>query len=449
MMRQNTGRPQIIIHVVTYPIEQLPSREFLEVRIDELQERLPLLHGGVAFERTNRPVYAPGYKFGGFQLVREFESTDSPLELYRAEMERLTEAINAPNDNRMWNVSRVTSGSKGYLILSLNHLITDGKGSTLLLQALTCPEADLPKAEEWTQPTRFDDTVSLSPSLRFLVPVVLRELMLPKMPLFVQSAFTKDDPWPGKVPTPIGKPWDIILYSIDPDLVHRLKDAGKKHGVKTLHPILKTAYLAAMWRVFTASKATRFSAATARSERKPELGHAAVTHNYVSSTEWDVTLSAEDDVWTRTSEFASKLASDAGLAEARMTMGLLRHVPDPIVDPTAPDYDPSRPTGWEKFFLERAESPVPFRCSLDVSNLGKVDLPPGAEDVFWGQTATPFGGALHVNVVGHGGGVRITNTWVEGSACTRRQVEEVLEVYGRMLERMAGGEVLSIAEVSA
>lgn len=446
-MRENTGRPQIIIHVVRYPIAQLPSSEFLGERITELQDRFPLLHGGVTFEKTSRPVYVQGYTFAPSQLMREVESeTDDPIELYRAEMERFSEVLRKHSMN--WSLSRVTAGETGFLILALSHLVTDGKGSTLLLRALTCPHSDLPPKEEWEQPTFLDETVSLTPTPRFLVPVVLRELVLPKMPMFIQSMFTQDPPWPGKVSSPLDKPWDILLLELDPDLVASIKAAGSKHGVKTLHPILKTAYLASMWRVFSSPSPMRLATATARNERKAELGHAAITHNYVSSSEWNLVLSGTDGLWDRAREFADRLASPDGLAEGRMKMGLLAHLPDPVVDKTAADYDPDCPTGWEKFFMQRARSANPFMISMDMSNLGRIDLPPGATDEFWGQTATPFSAAYHVNAIGHEAGIRITSTWIEGSSGTRAQSVQVHEVFEAVLRRLGDAKV-TVEEITA
>jgi hypothetical protein len=131
-----------------------------------------------------------------------------------------------------------------------------------------------------------------------------------------------------------------------------------------------------------------------------------------------------------------------------MGMGMLSRLPDPPVDPEAADYDPAAPTGWERFFVERARSSVPFTTSLHMSDLGRVDLPPGASDAFFAQSACPFGAAYHANIVGHAGGVRVTTTWIEGASGTRGQSEEVHRVFKAVLERMARGEGGRVGEMT-
>jgi hypothetical protein len=391
------------------------------------------------------------------------ETTVSPsdaetevLDVYKTEMERF-EALDFddPSPAPMWAISRVTADcERAYLLIAYNHLIVDGRGTTLLLPAITADSIDYIQTEDWETPTRLDDTISLKPSIGFLLPIAFRELFLTKLPYFIQKPFTSADPWPGSAMTrsPLEAPGKLTMVSLDADTVSRLKTSGKAHGIKTLHPLLKIAYVAAMWKVFHSTAAAtplRLAVNTARDERKAELGHAAITHNYVSSTEWDAALTGKEQFWDIAREMAHKISSPEGVHEGRMVMGLLSHVPNSDVDPTAPGFDPKKPTGWEDYFVRRASSPTPYRDSLSVSNLGLVALPAGATDLMWGQTASPFGSAYMVNIIGHNNGVRVTSGFREGSVTDLKTTLELQDIYKRIIERMCADGDMTVEEISA
>ncbi|CAK9780664.1 hypothetical protein CC85DRAFT_264474 [Cutaneotrichosporon oleaginosum] len=459
LMRQNAGHPHVILHVVVYPSASMPSTDALERRVAELQAALPMLSARVVGAHSTKPAYVPGVAWPAPAIVHEGVPASCSVAAYKTAMDEFTtksvaSASTGP-EAPMWRIRMFPPGSngEGYLTLALNHLLIDGRGSTLLLAALT---ADLGspsplQPEPWTAPTTFDATIPTTPSLRFLLPIVFRELLLPKLPRFVQEPFLASDPWPGVRPgDPLTCAWDIHMLSLDPSLISRVKKAGAARGVSTLHPLLKMAYCAAMWRVFNASAPLHIAVETARSERKAALGHAAITHNYVSATMWDATLAGDDMVWARTKELAQAVGP-AGVLPGRMTLGLLRHIPDPEVDESAAGFDPKRPTGWEKYFVERAQSGRPFRDSMAMSNLGRIELPPGASDAWWGQTATPFGSAIMVNVVGHEGGVRISSAF-RLVVTTTESVGGVHATVRRVLERMGSsseGEDITLEDITA
>ncbi len=450
LMRQNTGHPHVILHIVSYPAGALPSRATLERRVDALQATLPMLSARVVGAHTTKPGYVPGAVWPASAIVHEAPAVPDSMAAYKAAMDAFTASSVADAQVPTWRVTRFPSDTEGYLALALNHLIVDGRGSALLLAALLA-DLDSPcpvQPEAWDKPTTFDDTIPTTPSLGFLLPIVFRELLLPKLPRFVQTPFLAGDCWPGARPgDPLTCGWDILLLSLQPDLIAKVKAAGTARGIRTLHPLLKMAYCAAMWRVF-AKDSLHLTVDTARSERDPALGHAAITHNYVSSTMWDATLGAEDGFWARMRELAHAIGP-AGVLPGRMTMGLLRHIPDPEVDEKAPGYDPQRPTGWEKYFVERAQSGRPFRDSMAMSNLGRVKLPPGASDAWWGQTATPFGSAIMANAIGHEGGVRISSAF-RLVVTDAEQVKEVHATMLRVFERMTGeGEDITLANITS
>lgn len=454
LMRENTGFRHVILWVVTYPAECLPSRAALETRVEELQAAQPILHARVAGADTNKPAYVAGTPWRASRIVQSFQSMysgtaeDESLQVYREEMARLS---SAPGDTPMWAVSVYShpDAARAYVTLGFNHLVIDGRGSSLLLQKLS-DGSEIPQ-ETLFSPTRADDTIPMSPTLMFLAPIIFRELLLPKLPHWVQAPFTKDDPWPGHAvdKSPFDVPQDIALLSLSSDETKALKEQGKEHGVKTLHPLLKAAYMVAIWYVHGARGTEKeprpteghpplkLGAATARDERKPELGHSALTHNYVTSTEVAEVLSAGLRWWEFVSKLASDLASEKGLQDGRMTISLLGHVPDPYIP--VEKRDPHLPTGWEQYFHSRAASATPYRESLSVSNLGLVPLPTGASDMIWGQTASPYGTAYYANIVGHEGGLRLTTTYRDGSVTDSRHTQQLHETIHKVLGRIMKG----------
>ncbi|GMK53694.1 hypothetical protein CspeluHIS016_0102800 [Cutaneotrichosporon spelunceum] len=454
LMRQNTGHPHVILHVVSYPADAVPSPAALEKRVSELQAALPMLSARVVGAHTNKPGYVSGDVWPSSSIVHEAPAVRDSVAAYKAAIDTFSASTVVSSRSQaapMWRVTLFApDNGEGYLTVAMNHLLIDGLGSTLLLAALTA-DLDAPSTiqpEAWEKPTTFDDTISTVPTLGFLLPIIFRELLLPKLPRFVQSPFLASDPWPAeRAGDSLTCGWDILLLSLTPGLISKVKEAGIVHGIRTLHPLLKMAYCAAMWRVL-AKSTLHIGVDTARSERNPALGHATITHNYVSSTSWDATLAGEDRFWARAEELAHAVGP-AGVVPGRMTMGLLRHIPDPEVDENAPGFDPQRPTGWEKYFVERTQSGRPYRDSMSLSNLGRVALPPGANDMWWGQTATPFGSAIMVNAIGHEGGVRLSTAF-RFIAMTTEEAAEIHAVMARVLKRMAGdGTDMTLAEITA
>ncbi|KAL1413083.1 hypothetical protein Q8F55_000832 [Vanrija albida] len=451
LVRANTGRPQALIHVVTYPEDALPSRQFLEARVAELQERLPMLYCRVVGADTNRPGFAlnsapwaaKSIVQDGFFAATPGTELDEATAVLRDQLARFE--ARDPTEP-MWAVTRVTGGpadDRAYLVVTVSYLIADSRAVERLTRALTAPDIAYVAPEEWNAPTRFDDTFSLRPSARFIAPVFYREMVLPRLPKAIQAKLRKEDPWPGtrvdRSPLVCGS--GILAASIPPPMVARLRDQAKKHHVGSLHAVYKMAFTAAIWAVFLSKDAGahRIIGATARDDRRPELGHSAMTHNYVQSPEYDTRVGGSVGFWAAARQLGDYLRSGTTAAEARMTLGLLNHIPDPEVDCAAPDFDPSAPTGWERFFIERSTSPTPFRNSFAVTNLGVSELPEGARDQLWGQSASPFAPVYNVQLVEHAGGVRMTSVFCEGAAVTTAQTRLVHAMWEHILARVAEG----------
>ncbi|KAI5895068.1 uncharacterized protein SCHCODRAFT_02222986 [Schizophyllum commune H4-8] len=452
LMRRNLSFPQPLTALIAYPAASLPTADFLSRRITELQEHFPLLRCEVVNAKTREPAfqqratsYAPEeiLRQASFTLVEGSDGTQEKERILYNELDRMTrEDLTRP----LWQVTLFTPSSpsdRGYVALSADHILIDGKGLALLTQALLAPDISSLPTETLAQIPLMEDTIDIRPPYSYLLPVVWQELLVPKLPSFLQSYVAQPKPWPGSniQRSPAECEWGLSLLELAPSLVDALKSAGKVHEVKTLHPILKAAHFVAMWAVLAHNSPDipfPLKANTPRTERKASLGHAYCTSNYTASTDVQVQLKASDDFWATARYVAHALGSPEGIQNGRYNMGMLSFLPDPIPDPAKADTD--RPTGWEEHFYGKLHGSDPFGGSLEVSNLGYAALPEGAEDLLWSSASWPCAPVLNANVVGHGNGLRIVTVWREGAAVTKEQVKEVEKVLRRVLERVAGNE---------
>ena len=318
-----------------------------------------------------------------------------------------------------------------HLVLSVDHVLVDGRGVANLLSALLSPSIDDLPHEAFSTVPLFEESIDIRPSYAHFVPIVWKKIILPRLPAFVQRYFKVPEPWPDTnfSLTPKECRSDNSLLSIPSDVVERVKTAGKGKSVPTLHPIIEFAFLVAIWSVFGRTHPSFFlSSSTPRSERDTNLGHSYCTVNYTSSSEYTLPLSPSDGFWTLAQTMSTYLRSDVGRKKALWGVGMLAFVPDP---PKAV------PTGWETFLSEQAERPHPFRASLSISNLGYVALPNGASDLAWSQTcASIFAPGFSVSLLGHVGGLRVVSSWREGAAVTRNEAMRVETAFGEVLQRL-------------
>jgi hypothetical protein len=432
--------------VVAYPsLAAVPSDSFLSTRIEELQDHFPLLRTRVVDIKTRSPRFELRERSWTTDEILHKEAfemhADTATEQERILFDEMTRAEAQDLDtDPMWRVAILTSpGSvRAYLVLSANHVITDGMGTLGLTQALLAPSiADLPY-EALDKIPVVEGTIPLRPPLRHLIAVAWVELGLPLLPRFLQSLLRPPRPWPADMvrAPPTQCPWDISVLHIPPTLVPMLKSAGVANGVPALHMTLQVSYALAISHILGKTMHP-FSAEIAMpsSERKADLGHAHCTGNYISCIEMAFRPDASADFWAATAKLSAHFRSPYGVALARGGMGLLAYVPDPRPDPAM--RDTTMPTGWERFFLEKAEGPAPYDWAVTVSNLGRIGLPADAEDLVWTQGASPFGPVFAAQVIGHEAGLRVTTVWREGAAVRRAEVKAVEETFVRILERVS------------
>jgi hypothetical protein len=434
-----------VTFVFTYPSSSdLPSEAFLHDRIAKLQELFPHLYAEIRDGRIWEPYWevrpspwAPRDILLEVPIPVAATKDEEDVErVLRAEMQRVRK-----NDYQVapqWQLARYLPSEDGraHLTVSVAHQLADGIGISRLAIALLSPDISFLQPEP-SLPPKCEDTLDIRPSATTLVPIVLRKLVLPAFPKFVQNYFTPPAVWPGGqiLVKPTQCEEDLSVLSLPAELVASAKTAGAANGVKTLQSTLKIAYFAAMWAVLRPSpEATLLVKGTSpRNERRAELGHSYITGNYIGLIDASVTVSPTTSFWSTASSYATSLSDPAAIAHGRTALGMLAYVPNPS---NFNSTDPRRVTGWEDMFLSQAEGDNPFDGSMELSNLGLLQLPPGAVDVAWAQPASPFSSPLVVNVVGHKGGIRLGTTWREGCVVTRAQVRRIEESFVRVVCRL-------------
>ena len=361
--------------------------------------------------------------------------------ILRAEFEQVlaTDVDVSPS----WSIRRYTgtADKRVHVAMTIQHDITDGAGARALFNLLLSD--DEVSDEKLDGIPKMEDTMPGRPSFRFFWSIMMEEVLGPHMPLWLRSWILPHLPWPGTAvkKRPMDCPGDVQLVSIPPETVQGLRQTGAKHGVK-LHAILKTSYLIAQWTVLTPpsspTDATLHRGHTPLSERKTHPFHPAITGNFTSATESDLVLSPKRNFWETVTVVHEQFTSPAGRREAQLAMNVMGYLPNKDLRAKG---NPTRPTGWEETFFQKMVSDRPYRSSLTMSNLGRINLPLGATDVCWSQNPHPVQPVVSACVIGHEAGIRVSCVWRDGAVVTRDDVGRINEVYLRILDLVAADEV--------
>ncbi|WVQ73332.1 hypothetical protein IAR50_002900 [Cryptococcus sp. DSM 104548] len=451
LARRNAGHPPILTIAAAYPTSSsAPTRDFLEHRIAEIQAHFPQLYARVQGPRTTSPTQV--LRDGPWEssevlktgVYSAHESTDKEL----AEVLLLDGKRMAGEDverTPLWQITVYTSPAKTrvYVSLSLDHVLLDGKGMTILFRAILAKEiAGLPYEKLETTP-RIEDTIDIKPSLAYLLPFIWDHLVLSRLPTFLQNYLAPAKAWPADLisASPLTSPAAFSLFTLPADEVSQLKAVAKSHGVPTLNPIFNAIYALAIWSKYRYTlNPFRIVALSTRSERDAFLGHPHALGNYVSCHKIEIGIKAGDDFWAIARAVSDRLSSQQAISDARMLMGMLSHVPDGLYTSPTGDFDPLRPTLFEDFLIKGAEATAPLDTALAVSNLGFVHLPEGAEDLAWTQIADGVGNeAFSTAFIGHEGGVKIGTMFHDGVAVRKDEVEDVEKLFMEILHKLIEG----------
>jgi hypothetical protein len=313
-------------------------------------------------------------------------------------------------------IKSLQTARPAFIVLTCNHVISDGISGQALLTALlsnVALESTAPTASEGAAATQFpppmEATFNCRPNLGFLLHQVWHELVVPRLPRPLRQMLELKQCWPAVPPRQV----DDVEYDhqtfdhvhLPSDRLQKLKDLGKRNGTPTMHPVLQIAAAAAFWIAVENGHTERddlrrpvrplhLSHEVPMSHRRTTLGHPPMSGIYVGPLSSHTT--ANDDLlfWPAVKQYATVLHSRKGQRWGREVVGSLRYVPDGVIDPKD---DSTCPTGWESFFLERSRR-APAE-SFAVSNLGFFQRPRGTIGMAWCQSATVLHPPVYINMV--------------------------------------------------
>lgn len=519
---RNAHHPLVITYITTYPSPSLlPSKEELQSRVEELQRRFPLLRSTVRNSRSTSPYFEENENiWPGGRMLRERtygsqvdmdESREREREeLFKMEWEDL-EGDQDYDTRPEWGVTiyrpRSSARSHGtieagegegegegeegraYIALTVEHVITDGRGGMRLNDLLLNPSStDSNEGEKEDLPSipAMDDHIAISPSIPTILRMILLIFLLPKLPLFLKRLIQPYDAWLGglnghgrvmKRSTSKGCERGVKVTLLSKGVMDKVKEVGKREGVETIHSILYVAYLTAIWSVYVYPKidkdgegdtpdpdqsqskskpkpeTTLFTAQMPTSERNSHPSFSYCTANYVGALMIDILISPSASFFRTSLEMYETYTSSSGISQSRQNMGFTSYLPNKSnpLSPSDPGYKEDRPTSWEDTFLDIFEGEEPYRYSTSFSNLGRIaKLPRGAEGVCWSLNSQAFQPPLTIDLVGHEGECEVVTTWMEGVGVEKEGVERVGSEFERIMRRLAdweGGRELTFGEL--
>jgi hypothetical protein len=318
--------------------------------------------------------------------------------------------------------------------VTCDHALLDGRGLFSLLDALLQEHiSDLPY-ESITRIPRLEETLNVIPDAFFLLDVVYKQLVVPKLPRFIQPYLGAPPSWPaGCLKIAPNRCFPLYtLLDLPYDLIKSLKTAGRLHDVLTVHPTFKLSYAIAVWSVV--GRPQQMTLQSPISVRDKHLGHSHCTACYVSSMSVTLSPIQQTDFWHEAARIGVYMSSSDGRRQALQTMGTLSLIPDAKMGPSE-----SQPTGWEQFLFDKMDNKR-ITESIGISNIGHVELPAHARDLCWGQAASPLSTPFEISVVGHSAGLRVMGSYREGFAVSAEEINQVNSIWEFILRRLADPE---------
>lgn len=397
----DAGEPRRIAFAASFPPHSFDAQSIAD-RLDELITVYPILSARATAD--DRWVALESKRVGKDMLTESSEHVGhgSITEI----LDRLAlRAVLRPLDHGGLDIyagrslgieiHRATHDSeKDYLVVCADHSLTDPTGLLRLMDAILAD--DLPvaiKAEQQHWPLPVEDLIDYT---------------LPEPPAFP--------------PPPLPESWGMVSKgtkvsdtrnvgvsgTLSAAEGERVSAAAKSNGIATLGPVLCAAYLRALWEV-AGKPEQQFEIWQLKSDRT-ELGD-KISHifgNYVIAVPDQIHPGKPADLWELARQLAGSI-NPVNVTSGRRGIGSLAFAPVPL----------------GKLIGMAAQSPMSFRASVAFSNLTRVAMPKGAEELVWQAGASIVTAPIAVHLLGHAGGVRLNVTLRDGFAITREQALRV------------------------
>ncbi|KAH8901644.1 hypothetical protein GQ53DRAFT_835346 [Thozetella sp. PMI_491] len=466
---RNVGSPSTINIMLTFPTAQDLDVEHLSARLVEVQQHWPLLSATVADQRSGRPKLQYRYSTWDPKQVLAHETYVANVNDAKAERDvvydmalRMFQSKISFDQDPLWRVtifraSTDAEQSRLYFSLTMDHVITDGRGAVKLAQALVADDiSHLPKEDiELYEKTGLNSGLEERPSVLFILSAIFQLVLPPRLPAFTHKWIGYAPPWPQKIPRPtIDSPWKSSILDIPADLMLKLKEVGKRHGVATLNPTLHTAWAVTIWAMFARRAGNQvirdFSIKDLRDVNKGDpyclAGHATA---YLWSTG---ALTDKTEFWALAKSYATVSVDPQACAYGDNLMRLLHLSKEGPIDPhgskfRAPDTlelpagDKRAHTRREEGALKKINSLSPYTEMSGIwSNVSYFHLPKGATDMIFGVSGNATGTAFNTCLIGHENGIRIQNAYSDGAAMKEEEVKEAERMCLGILETIARDE---------
>lgn len=486
----------VITYLYRYPLDELPTAEYLHSAVNRAQRDVHHLWAEVVDGETPRPAIRlrPEGPWPPAEVVRDDmyaaqrrDGEEVKVELVEArllESEIRRMQARAAEGGPAWQVTRYlpTTGEPGphggaepcgsesgaesgnpfttpvdhaaaassYVAISFFHHIIDGSAGLNLSLSLLSGTHLIPS---YGLAPRMEDLVRLSPSLPYLAKEAYRELLVPALPSLLRARLSGAQCWPDErvKGNPSTFPEAQETIHLPTSWAAAVKRVGKARGVSTVHPILEAAFVFAMRDVLGTSMPIDVSTPVNDRDSSnpacpPTAGVMVSALHKVNpplpvptpsgSTDKASSVSDLPAFWATAQGTAKHHASRSARKESRYHIGVLALVPNPKSFSSPHTDNPLRytKTGWEDFFWSTLERPAPYRDSLVISNLGRIErLPPGCGGMRWTQSAAPFISPLCMQVVGHEAGLEICAAFREGCAVSREEARRILKRFEEII----------------
>jgi len=443
-------------------------RRMLSVRIEKVLVEAPLLASNVVDIKSQEPKWCKSAAIATEEMLKVIQMESAiELEGLLEHQRDMGMSILTTSSSPLFRVFLYQTDNRLLVGLSIHHCLADGKGASTLLELLLSSEKDfhlkLPSITGFKKvPEAADVYFDLRPSWKVLTLVIYKALVVPILPKFLKSRLEDKPFWPFEaLKTPaFCKPKLILLQFTEKGFLQDLKGVSHKMGVKTVHPVIHAAILAALSASTTdgeeliGDESCRqfipIKSDTPVNLRTSENG--LIFGNFISNFSWIEKIQEHTRFWQAAKVYDQQLNSKEGRAIAKSVAGMLAYIPDQRkVDSERTDKEP---TQWESFFWrECLKKPMPFGGSFSLSNLGALNPSSSIggtnlrlDQVVFCQSPSPFSSALFFDVCGvrHedgvGGGLSISVGWRDG-ALENSQVEEIARRVESTLQKVSRGEI--------
>ena len=256
LAHRSLGRPSTLLVLVTFSSPtSLPSTEFLARRVTEVQHHWPLVSCTLIDQRSPRPklkespipwterdlLFQKSYESGAGELADRNWIGNDILHTYPSEVESPLEPL--------WRMTIYTSSvdpelRPAYFAFTVDHALIDGRGAIEFVRTLLEPESieHLPY-EDFSTYSTLADHLQARPRWTSILTAVFEALVAPRLPDFLRRWLGFPPTFPTMSQTPVRNcQWRSSFFDVDQSVVEKIKILGKENGVRTLNPILQTAW---------------------------------------------------------------------------------------------------------------------------------------------------------------------------------------------------------------